>query len=54
MTAPDPGKIDAATRERLGGEIDPVDVFRPWAPVNADDIDPDIRESTPDELAGRS
>jgi hypothetical protein len=53
MTAPD-REIDAATRERLGGEIEPSGVFRPWDPVSTDDIDPEIRESMPDELAGRA
>jgi hypothetical protein len=52
MMAPD-REIDTATRERLGGEIVPVDVFTPWDPTDTTGIDPDIRESTPDELAGR-
>jgi hypothetical protein len=52
MTEPTRAEVEAdraAARARLGDEIEPVDVFRPW-----DEIDPDVRESTPDELVGRT
>lgn len=58
------GDMDAAREsaaDRLGGEIEPVDVYRPWSTTTeADssgtvrDDDPDVRESTPAELAGRA
>jgi hypothetical protein len=43
----------AAAAERLGEDIVPVDVYLPWGP-DTSDIDPAIRESTPEELRGEA
>jgi len=51
MTTPTNPEERRAAAERLGGDIVPVDVYLPWAVLDTSDIDPEIRESTPEELA---
>lgn len=66
MPSPDAVRVDPEAFRRLTEDIEPVNLVRPWEPVEVealDDplviapagpeyIDPDIRESTATELAG--